>query len=123
MKFQYSTTDWFVDITRMLWIAEDGLAAWKLLEEGETGFAAILLDRLMPRMDGIELLGKIKATPALEQIPIIMVTATSDPASIQEGLDAGVYYYLIKPFEPKVLLSIVKAAVEQYHDYLVYSNR
>jgi len=118
MKFQYSTTDWFVDITRMLWIAEDGLAAWKLLEEGETGFAAILLDRLMPRMDGIELLGKIKATPALEQIPIIMVTATSDPASIQEGLDAGVYYYLIKPFEPKVLLSIVKAAVEQYHDYL-----
>jgi DNA-binding response OmpR family regulator len=98
--------------------AEDGLAAWKLLEEGETGFATILLDRLMPRMDGIELLGKIKATPALEQIPVIMVTATSDPASIQEGLDAGAYYYLIKPFEPKVLLSIVKAAVEQYHDYL-----
>lgn len=69
----------------------------------------------MPQMDGIELLGKIKATLVLEQIPVIMVTATTDPASIQEGLDAGAYYYLIKPFEPKVLLSIVKAAVEQYH--------
>jgi DNA-binding response OmpR family regulator len=86
------------------------------LEEGETGgFSAILLDRLMPQMDGIELLGKIKATLVLEQIPVIMVTATTDPASIQEGLDTGAYYYLIKPFEPKVLLSIVKAAVEQYH--------
>jgi DNA-binding response OmpR family regulator len=79
------------------------------LAEGETGFAATLLDRLMPVMDGIELLGKIKATP--EQIPIIMVAATSDTTSIQEWLDAGAYYYLIKPFEPKVLLSIVKAAV------------
>ncbi len=81
------------------------------MAEGETGFAATLLDRLMPVMDGIELLGKIKATPELEQIPIIMVAATSDTTSIQEWLDAGAYYYLIKPFEPKVLLSIVKAAV------------
>lgn len=59
--------------------AEDGLATWKLLEEGEKtgGFSAILLDRLMPSIDGIELLGKIKATLVFEQLPVIMVTATS----------------------------------------------
>ena len=98
--------------------AEDGLEAWNILEAGETDFAAILVDRLMPRMDGIELLLKIKATPALLHVPIIMVTSSSDSASIQMGLDAGAYYYLIKPFEPKVLLSIVNAAVVQYRDYL-----
>ena len=98
--------------------AEDGLAAWKLIEAGDTDFAAILVDRLMPRMDGVELLVKIKAIPELVHLPIIMVTSSSESTSIQEGLDAGAYYYLIKPFEPKVLLSIVKAAIEQYHDYL-----
>jgi DNA-binding response OmpR family regulator len=98
--------------------AEDGLAAWNLLAAGDTDFTAILVDRLMPRMDGIKLLTNIKATPALDHIPIIMTTATSDASSIQEGLDTGAYYYLIKPFEPAVLLSIVKAAVAQYYDYL-----
>ena len=99
--------------------AGDGQAAWKLLkEEGDTAFDAILLDRLMPRMDGIELLTKIKANPELDQIPVIMETAAGDAASVQEGLNAGAYYYLIKPFEPRVLLSIVKAAVTQYHDHL-----
>ncbi len=98
--------------------AEDGLAAWNILEAGGTDFSAILVDRLMPRMDGMKLLLKIKATPALEHIPIIITTATSDSASIQDGLDAGAYYYLVKPFEPRVLLSIVKAAIAQYHNFL-----
>ena len=98
--------------------AEDGLAAWNIMEAGDTDFSAILVDRLMPRMDGVELLVKIKAIPELVHLPIIMVTSSSESTSIQEGLDAGAYYYLIKPFEPKVLLSIVKAAIEQYHDYL-----
>ncbi len=98
--------------------AEDGQAAWNILKAGDTDFSAILVDRLMPRMDGIELLLKIKENQVLDHIPIIMVTSSSDPVSIQEGLDAGAYYYLIKPFEPKILLSIVKAAVAQYHDYI-----
>ena len=103
--------------------AEDGQEAWRFLtEEGDTSFDAILLDRLMPRMDGIELLAKIKANPGLEQIPVIMETAAGDSASVQEGLNAGAYYYLIKPFEPKILLSIVKAAVTQYHDHLAMQN-
>jgi len=103
--------------------AEDGQEAWKFLtEEHDTGFDAILLDRLMPRMDGMELLSKIKANPELDQIPVIMETAAGDSASIQEGLNAGAYYYLIKPFEPKVLLSIVKAAVTQYHDHLAMQD-
>ncbi len=96
---------------------EDGQAAWDLLDGGDSAFDAILLDRNMPRMDGMELLHKIKAKPELEQIPVIMETASDDPDRVQEGLNAGAYYYLIKPFEPKVLLSIVKAAVAHSMDY------
>jgi len=47
-----------------------------------------------------------------------METGAGDAASVQEGLNAGAYYYLIKPFEPKVLLSIVKEAVAQYSEHL-----
>jgi len=100
--------------------AWDGQAAWEILvEEGDNDFAAILLDRIMPRMDGIELLAKIKANPGLNHIPVIMETSKGYSTNVQEGINAGAYYYLIKPFEPKVLMSIVKAAVAQYHDYLV----
>ena len=98
--------------------AEDGLVAWNILKGGDTDFSAILVDWLMPRMNGIELLLKIKDSPEFEHIPTIMVTSSSDSNNIQEGLDAGAFYYLTKPFEPKVLLSIVKGAVVQYHDYL-----
>lgn len=97
--------------------AEDGQAAWEILDGGDADFDTILLDRLMPRMDGIELLAKIKADPRFDQIPVIMETGAGDANSVQEGLNAGAYYYLIKPFEPKVLLSIVKAAVVQYREH------
>ncbi len=97
--------------------AADGQVAWEILEGGDIAFDAILLDRLMPRMGGIELLGKIKGNPLLDQIPVIMETGSGDAASVQEGLDAGAYYYLIKPFESKVLLSIVGAAVAQYREH------
>ena len=97
--------------------AVDGQAAWEILEAGDTDFDAILLDRLMPRLDGIQLLTQIKANPKLNQIPVILQTSKGDLVSVQEGLNAGAYYYLIKPFEPKILLSIVKAAVTQYSEY------
>ncbi len=98
--------------------AVDGQAAWEILDGGDIAFDAILLDRLMPRMNGIEFLKKIKTNPRLDQIPVIMETGAGDSVSIQEGLNAGAYYYLIKPFEPKVLLSIVGAAITQYREYL-----
>ncbi len=98
--------------------AVDGQAAWEILDGGDIAFDAILLDRLMPRMNGIEFLKKIKTNPRLDQIPVIMETGAGDSVSIQEGLNAGAYYYLIKPFEPKVLLSIVGAAISQYREYL-----
>lgn len=99
-------------------LVADGLAAWTLLQGGDTAFDVVLLDWEMPRMDGMQLLRKLKSEPELREIPVVMQTAFNDPASIQSGLDAGAYYYLTKPFLPRVLCSVVKAAMEQYHDIL-----
>ncbi len=54
--------------------AEDGQAAWELIDASATEFDAILLDRDMPRMDGLTLLGKLRARPDTAQVPVIMAT-------------------------------------------------
>ncbi len=98
-------------------LAEDGQAAWEILQAGQIHFETILLDREMPRMDGMELLRKLKSSPNYNSIPVIMETAACDVRSVQEGLDEGAYYYLTKPFQPALMLSIVNAAVQQFRDY------
>ncbi|MFT3735989.1 MAG: response regulator [Rhodocyclaceae bacterium] len=95
-----------------LTLAESGDAAWKILDASPESFSAVLLDRMMPGMSGIDLLRKIKADPRLEHLPVIMQTAAAAPEQVAEGLNAGAYYYLIKPFERATLLSIILAALD-----------
>jgi len=95
----------------------DGAEAWEILESEKTSYDAIILDRVMPRMDGMEVLRRIKAHSRMSHIPVIMETAQSDLESIREGLAQGAYYYLTKPFQPEVLLAVVQAAVDQLREY------
>jgi CheY-like chemotaxis protein/anti-sigma regulatory factor (Ser/Thr protein kinase) len=97
-------------------MCEDGQAAWDLLQAGDTAFDVILVDRNMPRMDGIDLLRQLKAHASLGDIPVVMETGATEPERIQEGIDAGAYYYLTKPFKPEVLVAIVKAAMQQHRE-------
>lgn len=92
----------------------DAEQAWEILEKSELRFNAILLDRELPGMGGIDLLRKIRAERRFDPVPVILETATADPSKIQEGLNAGAYYYLTKPFEPAVLIAIVTAAIQQF---------
>lgn len=90
----------------------DPVTAWqRLLEDGEI-YAAIVIDRMMPGLDGLELLRRIKREPRFSHVPVIMQTAASSPERVAEGLEAGAYYYLTKPYEPDALISIVRAALE-----------
>ncbi|MBB5192790.1 DNA-binding response OmpR family regulator [Silvimonas terrae] len=95
--------------------ADDGEAAWDLLSR-DHAFDAILLDRMMPRMDGMALLARLKQQPELMQVPVIMQTAVGAAENVREGLTAGAYYYLIKPFQRDMLLAIVSAAVDFYRE-------
>jgi len=91
--------------------ATDGAIAWAMLEKDPETYDVILLDRMMPNMSGMEVLEKLKQHPILQHRPIIFQTAKASVADIAEGLNAGAFYYLTKPFNEEVLLSVVKTAV------------
>lgn len=94
--------------------AVDGDAAWDLLQANPERYSAILLDRMMPGIDGIEVLQRVKAATALSHIPVIMQSALIQPEEVLEGLRGGAYYYLTKPFAADTLLAIVDTAVRDF---------
>ncbi|MBB4266855.1 SpoIIE family protein phosphatase [Roseospira visakhapatnamensis] len=98
-------------------VAHDGVEGWDILSREGQRFDVVLLDRRMPNMDGMEVLARIKASPTLQALPVIMQTAADSQQEIIEGIKAGVYYYLTKPFEPAVLLSVTASAVADYARY------
>ena len=95
--------------------AADGEIAQSMIADAPQQYTAILLDWEMPKMNGIELLRWIKEQPELENTPVIMQTAKDSTENIREGIDAGAFYYLTKPFDQELLLSIVNAALADYH--------
>ncbi len=91
--------------------ATNGEEAWSLLEADPHRYEAIILDRMMPGMDGIKVLARMKQNEATEQIPVVMQTAKAETQEVLEGLKAGAYYYLTKPYDGDVLKTIVRSAV------------
>lgn len=92
--------------------ASDGMEAMEKLEADPEKYDVVLLDRMMPRMSGMEVLGKMNAHPELKYIPVILQTAKVSKEDVIEGLKAGAYYYLTKPFTSDILHSVVKTAVK-----------
>ncbi len=90
--------------------AEDGLIALQKLEQ-HPDIDVILLDRMMPNMDGMQFLEQIKAGKQFRDVPIIMQTAAAASDQVLQGIKAGVYYYLTKPYDDEIFLSILKSAV------------
>lgn len=91
--------------------ARDGQDAWNQLEAEPGRFDLVLLDRMMPNMDGMEVLEKIKSHPVLMELPVILQTALASKQDIADGMKAGAYYYLTKPFEEETLRSVIGTAV------------
>jgi DNA-binding response OmpR family regulator len=88
-----------------------GEEAWARLENPEAHYDAVLLDRMMPGLDGMALLHRIKQEARFASLPVVMQTAACNPTQIREGLEAGAYYYLTKPYEREGLLAILRAAL------------
>jgi len=103
--------------------AENGHIACELLERNSEKYHSVLLDRMMPGSDGIEVLHYMKNRPQLAKIPVILQSAKAAQMDIQEGLDAGVLYYLTKPFSKDQLLAIVDTAITSYFKYQDLCNR
>jgi len=102
--------------------ATNGLEALEALRRAPEVFDVVLLDRMMPVMDGMELIRHIHADSELRFIPIVMQTAADRPEEISEGIKAGVFYYLTKPLERKTLLSVIHAAAKQMEQQRLLRN-
>jgi DNA-binding response OmpR family regulator len=93
-----------------------------MLQATPDRYDAVLLDRMMPGIDGMEVLRRIKLDPKLKVLPVIMQTAASFPEQIAEGLSAGAFYYLTKPYDLTVMLAVVATALRDRAARIVEAN-
>jgi len=90
--------------------ADGGVEALKVL--GEQTFDLILLDVMMPEVDGFTVCRKIKEEPRLKDIPVIFLTAKGGGEALAEGFESGAVMYINKPFTANKLLTIVNTMLE-----------
>lgn len=90
-------------------------------DTGDGGLAAVrrerpdlvLLDVMLPGMDGVEVCRRVKSDPATASTPVVMLTAKGEERDIVAGLDAGADDYVTKPFSKEVLLARIRAALRR----------
>jgi two-component system, OmpR family, alkaline phosphatase synthesis response regulator PhoP len=91
--------------------AETGEKALKLADKGS--FDLMVLDLMLPGLDGLEVSQKLRGNPATRNIPIVMLTAKGEEADVVTGLELGADDYVTKPFSPRVLLARIKAVLRR----------
>ena len=92
-------------------LAISGRQALSYLERGQDA-DLILLDILMPEMDGYETMKAIRALPGHRSTPVIFLTSLSDTESELQGLDSGAADYIVKPCNPRILLARIARRLE-----------
>lgn len=86
--------------------ARDGREGLERLAE-QKDFGVILLDINMPRMNGLEFLGAVKADPALARIPVVIITTEGTEDDTRRGMEAGAAAYVRKPFRNEEVLGVI----------------
>jgi two-component system phosphate regulon response regulator PhoB len=99
---------------------------WKLLQAktGEDGLKilkskkidCILLDIMLPGIDGLKVLKKIKEMEQCKNVPVIMTSAKGEESDIITGLELGADDYVVKPYSPKVLIARIRAGLRRHED-------
>lgn len=87
-------------------VAEDGRAALSRIGGKPPGL--VLLDVMLPFVDGFEVIQRMREEPAWERVPVIMLTAKAQERNVVRALDAGANDYVVKPFKPEELAARVR---------------
>ena len=103
-KYGYSITE-----------APDGEDAWQLLQIKSGRFDLVLLDRKMPRLDGVALLTRLKSEKSLCHIPVILLSGMTEDADFIEGIRLGAHGYLAKPINAEMLLTMIRTTIRNDH--------
>jgi len=91
--------------------ARSGLDGLKLAEQKMP--TLVLLDLMLPDVDGLTVCRRLKSTPATQKIPVVMLTAKTEEADIVSGLEVGADDYITKPFSPRVLIARLRAVLRR----------
>jgi CheY-like chemotaxis protein len=97
--------------------AEDGVEGFHVLERDPARFDVVLLDRNMPRLGGVELLQWLKKNGELRSLPVILQTASDSRSDLLEAMKGGAFYYLTKPYDVEMLITVVATAVRDRANY------
>jgi CheY-like chemotaxis protein len=97
--------------------AQDGKEALEMIRESQPDL--VLLDDMMPKMTGLDVIEAVRGDPMIASIPIILVSAKGQQAEIERGLQIGATRYLVKPFESQVLRASVAEVLQKYPRHLV----
>jgi len=85
--------------------AFDGLSALDMIRTEKPDL--VLLDVMMPVVNGFEVCTRMKADPEMRDIPVVMLSAMAQSESVDKGLSAGAADYIVKPFEPSALEEVI----------------
>ncbi|MFA7329975.1 MAG: response regulator transcription factor [Candidatus Delongbacteria bacterium] len=92
-------------------VAADGETALREVRSAPPGL--VLLDLMLPGLDGLEVCRRLRAQPDTAELPIIMLTARGEESDVVAGLNLGADDYVTKPFSPRVLLARLQAAIRR----------
>jgi len=92
--------------------APDGRTAKELISTLQPP-AIVILDVMLPHVNGYELLAQLRATPSWQAVPVIMLTARSQEQDIVRGLEAGANDYMVKPFKPEELRARIRRLLKK----------
>lgn len=92
----------------------DGASAWdRLLERADDPPDVVVLDVMLPGLDGFTLLQRMRDHPTLAAVPIVVVSGRSREEDVRRALEGGATDFVTKPFEPETLHSSVRRAIER----------
>jgi DNA-binding response OmpR family regulator len=92
-------------------VAGDGLEALVEVDRAQPKPQLLIVDIMIPELDGVSLVRALKTQTATKNIPVILVTSKTDAKTIAEGISAGAKFYVTKPFVLEDLLTKVKRAI------------
>ncbi|MCL1982262.1 MAG: response regulator [Clostridiales bacterium] len=95
--------------------AENGMIAMSLMLSGSVQPSIVLLDIMMPEMDGYEVLEMMKNNALTERVPVIFITAADAESNETKGLGRGAVDYISKPFNPEIVLARVATHLRLFH--------
>lgn len=89
-------------------VLSDGTVAWEYLEEADEPPDIVLLDVMLPGLDGFGVLKRIRDEPELEETPVILLTGRGKEDDVVKGLELGADDYVTKPFSPSALVARIR---------------